>query len=81
MASRLSAALLHYKFLPGDIEKYRDYVNSGVHWNNSSQYRSYIDGVDTLGSVNFFDKDTSVRYRSSADLSEIKIDDLTVPPR
>ncbi|MEO6728260.1 MAG: glycosyltransferase family 2 protein [Candidatus Saccharimonas sp.] len=67
----LSSALLHYKFLPGDIDKYRDYVQRGVHWDNSSQYRSYVDGVDRMGGVNFYHHAHSHRYDNSGDLAAI----------
>lgn len=81
-SSEVSAALLHYKFLPGDIEKYRRYVASGVHWDNSSQYKSYVDGIDKLGGINFFDANASVKYLGSVSLQEIEIhqtEELTRP--
>jgi hypothetical protein len=67
----LQIGLLHYKFLPGDLEKYREYVRSGVHWDNSSQYRSYIEGIEKLGGANFFSSEHSLRYLGSSSLSKI----------
>ena len=38
----ISAALLHYKFLPRDMEKYRAIVKAGTYANGSEEYRRYL---------------------------------------
>lgn len=77
----ISSAMLHYKFLPGDVDKYREYVRQGVHWDNSSQYRSYIEGVDNMESVNFFSKEHSIRYVNSSALKMITVQSSPVARR
>jgi len=73
--SRLVSALLHYKFLPGDFEKYKDFVNTGIHWDNSREYKAYVDGLqDDLG-FTFFDNKHSIEYKNSKSLEEIQIID------
>jgi len=37
------AALLHYKFLPRDMEKYRAIVDAGTYANGSAEYRRYLE--------------------------------------
>lgn len=69
-------SLLHYKFLPGDIEKYQQYVDSGVHWDNSSQYKSYLETIRSESRFTFFDIDTSVEYLGSQSLKNIYIHEV-----
>ena len=34
--------LLHYKFLPGSLESYAEMAKSEIHWNQSKEYKRYI---------------------------------------
>lgn len=68
MKTELDSALLHYKFLPGDLAKYRKYIESGVHWDNSSQYRSYVTAIDAVGTLEFYDPSLSREYTNFNDL-------------
>ena len=54
----LNAFLLHYKFLPGDLIKYRQFANDGRHWNNSREYKEYVKILD-MNIKNFYDKEHS----------------------
>lgn len=52
--------LLHYKFLPGDIDRYKELAASGVHWNQSSEYKEYINKINSDPNVSFYDGKISV---------------------
>jgi len=73
MQSRLVSALLHYKFLPHDFSRYVEYTKTGVHYNNSSEYKKYIETIQKNPKLNFYNKNYSVKYQTSADLKNIKI--------
>ena len=51
--------LLHYKFLPGDAEKYTALAKDKGNWNNSHEYKTYYD-IFSNGKVTFYDKDISI---------------------
>ena len=55
--AKLSAYLLHYKFLPGDLDKYSEYASDGRHWNNSREYKIYS---NTDNKISFYDKEISI---------------------
>lgn len=63
--------LLHYKFLTGDLERYIKYVESGVHWDNSSQYRSYVEYVLANRNASFYNERYSAEYLSSVSLLKL----------
>jgi len=74
--SELASALLHYKFLPGDFDQYKDYVKTGVHWNNSSEYRVYVNELQNNLGFTFFDDEHSIEFIDSRSLVKIKtVDD------
>lgn len=52
--------LLHYKFLPGDEQKYISYVKDGRHWNNSREYKIYNEVINENNKTTFFDKEISI---------------------
>jgi hypothetical protein len=66
-----TSALLHYKFLPGDIELYGRYAKSGVHWDNSSQYKSYVNIIENNPEICFYDPAHSIRYVDSSSITLI----------
>src|SRR5680860_1327421 len=69
--SELLCGLLHYKFLPGDIEQYKKYIVDGVHWDGSSQYKSYVDFLMSKKDLTFYNAKHSVEYKKSSDLRRL----------
>jgi hypothetical protein len=63
--------LLHYKFLPGDLNRYKKYVKSGVHWDDSSQYRSYVKRMLGAHDASFYDDIYSAEYVKSESLRRL----------
>lgn len=63
--------LLHFKFLPGDLERYVEYVESAVHWDNSSQYRSYVEYMSMNRDASFYDEQYSSGYEDSKSLLKL----------
>lgn len=55
--------LLHYKFLKGDIEKYKKYVEDQRHWNNSREYKVYVDKFNEDNNLNFYDETYSIELK------------------
>lgn len=43
--AKLNSFLIHYKFLDGDVEKYKKFAIDGRHWNNSREYKVYAEGI------------------------------------
>ena len=62
-----TSALLHYKFLDGDYEKYVKIANEGNYANGSRLYKDIIEKVDGNNELYFYDEN-SVEYLSSQDL-------------
>lgn len=58
--AKLCAYLLHYKFLPGDEKKYIMYAEDGRHWNNSREYKIYINSIKSNGEFSFYDEKNSM---------------------
>ena len=69
------SALLHYKFLPGDYEQYIEYAKTGVHWNNSKEYKTYVDILGNDSKFTFYDHIVSVEYKNSNTLDIINVID------
>lgn len=70
--SKCLGALLHYKFLSSDIEKYRKIAYDGNYFNGSAQYKKYIEYIDQNGVNNFVYKN-SHEYVNSESLSIITV--------
>lgn len=70
--SPLYLVLRHYKFLPGDLERYRDYVKTGIHWQNSMEYKIYVNKWEEEGVIDF-SYPGSACYETSQSLKKIKI--------
>lgn len=51
--------LLHFKFLPGDKEKYKEFISDGRHWNNSREYKKY-DEILSQKNVSFYKENISI---------------------
>lgn len=72
LKTRLVSALLHYKFLPGDLKQYQEYARTGVHWNNSSEYKIYVDRLQKNPKLIFFSHKHSIEYKNSTTLKKLK---------
>lgn len=70
MNSECLAALLHYKFLPRDIKKYRQIAENGSYFNGSIHYKKYVKYIDSNSKMNFM-CECSKEYTNSKDLSSI----------
>lgn len=68
------AFLLHYKFLPKDVCKYREIVETGNFFNGSEQYRIYMEFHKKNPDISFF-YSGSQKLNSSMDLLRINIAD------
>ena len=44
--------------MKGDVDKYQEFAIDERHWNNSSEYKTYINGLKTYN--NFYDKNCSI---------------------
>jgi predicted nucleic acid-binding protein len=72
--SPLISALLHYKFLPGDREKYEDYIRTGTHYGGSQEYRAYVTRLQEDPQTTLF-YDGSTEYTDSSSLGKLPIMD------
>lgn len=61
--AKLEALLLHYKFLPGDIEKYHKFAIDERHWNNSKEYKVYDKTLSENINASFYSKKHSVQIK------------------
>lgn len=57
--AKLDSYLLHYKFLPGDFEKYGKFAADERHWNCSREYKRYVDIINKNIKTTFYDKNIS----------------------
>jgi hypothetical protein len=62
-------ALLHYKFLAGDLEKYRERVRKKNMYNDSEEYKKYVKKIDD-GNLDCYDENISEEYVNSKTLVE-----------
>jgi hypothetical protein len=62
-------ALLHYKFLDGDLGKYKERVNNKCMHNDSEEYKKYIEKMNDEN-LNFYDENISEKYIGSKSLIE-----------
>lgn len=54
----ICVGLLHYKFLDGDMEKYRRITMDGNYAGGSFLYKHYLDEVNETGKISFMDKNS-----------------------
>ncbi|MDR0364823.1 MAG: histidine phosphatase family protein [Bacteroidales bacterium] len=64
MNVKFASALLHYKFLPHDIEKYDARAKSGVYYNDSYEYKTYIVRITKTPDLAFYDPKTSQEFEN-----------------
>lgn len=65
-------ALKHYKFLPGEVEKYREIAKNGTYYNDSSQYKRYIEVINNTDILDFFFEKT-YEYVDSSSFDKISV--------
>lgn len=70
----LSGCMLHYKFLPQDIEKYRQRVREGNFQSSSKEYKKYLDLISIDGEFIMYDKEISIEYKDSSSLDIFEIE-------
>lgn len=67
---RVSSILLHYKFLPNTISDYRDMANSGIHWNDSKEYKRYVEAFSSNQEMSLYSSSVSKH------IDELKLSEL-----
>lgn len=74
-AKGVTGFILHYKtFGAFELEKYKDYVKTGIHANNSGEYKNYLEKLKVNPGTTLF-YDGSHRLNTSMDLAKINIID------
>ena len=68
----IAAGLLHYKFLPGDEEKYSQIVRDGNYSGGSAEYKQYLKILQKRPSLSFY-YDKSTEFTNSLDLLKINV--------
>lgn len=63
--SKIKTFLLHYKFLCGDIQKYKEFAEDGRHWNNSREYKVYVENIERIKT--FYDEKVSKQVNEVID--------------
>lgn len=66
------SALLHYKFIDGDIKKYKEIVKNGTYAKGSYHYKVYMDKIEKERNLSFMYEGTA-KYEKSSDLLKINI--------
>jgi len=62
--------LKHYKFQPGEIEKYKEIANNGNYYDGSKQYKKYIEIMEKTKTLDFMCNSTK-KYVDSKSLRQI----------
>ena len=65
--------ILHYKFLPGDRSKCVEYIKTGVHYNNSSEYKAYYKVIEDDDTVFYEKRQSKERNGDVKTISEMSI--------
>ncbi|MBR1413908.1 MAG: glycosyltransferase family 2 protein [Bacilli bacterium] len=63
--------LKHYKFLPGELNKYKEIANKGNYYNGSAEYKRYVDFYENNSIIDFIYYGTK-KYNNSNSLNLIK---------
>ncbi len=66
-----TTALLHYKFLKSDLQKYMDRVKLGNYANGSEEYKKYIEVYNKGKNISLYNE-KSIKYIDSQSLKKIK---------
>lgn len=70
--SPLISALLHYKFLPGDLKKYKEHIKTKTHYNGSAEYKAYVKQLTKHPKTTMF-YEGSVEYVDSRSLKQLPV--------
>lgn len=70
----LSGCILHYKFLPQDIGKYKERIKKRNFQSGSKEYRKYFDVISSNGKLIMYDEDFSMKYEDSSSLNIFEIE-------
>lgn len=62
--AKLKACLFHYKFLPGDVQKYHEFALDGRHWNSSREYKIYDQVLGGDSDKSFYSEEHSVEMKN-----------------
>ena len=57
--------IFHFKFLSTLQDYARESIDRGCHWNASSEYQDYLDGIEGNPAMNFHDPRVSIRFRDT----------------
>ena len=69
--SKFLTALLHYKFLPGDLEKYAAHAKSEIYHNNSIEYKTYVAKIAKEPDLSFYAPAVSREYKDFDSLKDV----------
>lgn len=70
--SECNLILKHYKFMPNDKEKMKKIVIDGNYYNNSIQYKHYMNFIEKNDKLNFFYEGTN-KYNNSDSFNKIEL--------
>ena len=57
----ISSVVFHYKFLPNSLSLYKNMAKSGVHWQDSKEYKKYLSAYEDDSNLSMFSKDSSIK--------------------
>lgn len=66
--SKVSAAIMHFKYHAGFYAKVVREINSGQHWNGATEYKRYAKALESKQSNVLFDAQVSRQYTDSTSL-------------
>lgn len=66
--NKKTIALLHYKFLSGDIEKYKERIERKAMANDSKCYKQYMEKIEKNNIISFYDENISEKFIGSDSL-------------
>ena len=70
--TKCQLVLKHYKFQPGDLEKYKDIIKKGNYFNGSVQYKKYVNVMEKNNSLDFI-YENIIKYDNSKSLNVIDV--------
>lgn len=70
----VKAFLLHYKFLPGEVQKFMEYIATEIHYRGSKEYKIYMEFYKQNPDISFYHSE-SQKLNSSMDLLKINLSD------
>jgi len=61
LGGNISSVVFHYKFLPNSLSLYKNMAKSGVHWQDSKEYKKYLSAYEDDSNLSMFSKDSSIK--------------------